>query len=106
MDNLNKLTEQMGKLTIVTPPSMIKPKDVSFTIVNLDSEQKELFTNQLNEFFLANEVTVYVWDNSRTIDKWLAEAYINSEYVIYGDKDIKQQIKTAKVKHDRRKFNL
>ena len=31
------LTGKMGKLTIVTPPSMIRPKDISFTIINFSA---------------------------------------------------------------------
>jgi len=32
------LAGKMGKLTIVTPPSMIRPKDISLTIINLNEE--------------------------------------------------------------------
>ena len=39
-----ELTDKMGKLTIVTPPSMIRPKDISFTIINLNDEQKTVLT--------------------------------------------------------------
>ena len=46
MDKGIGLTEQMGKLTIVTPPSMVRPKDISFTIINLNDDQKNVFTNK------------------------------------------------------------
>ena len=97
---------QMGKLIIVTPPSMIKPNDIGFTIMNLTDEQKTTFTNKLNELFPDNEVTIFVWDKFKKDDKWLAEANLQSDYVITGDNDVVKQIETIKIKHDRRKFNL
>ena len=39
-------------------------------------------------------------------DKWLAEANLNSDYVVKGDEDVKEQIETIKAKYDRRKFDL
>lgn len=106
MDKGIGLTEQMGKLTIVTPPSMVRPKDISFTIINLNDDQKNVFTNKLNELFPKNEITVFVWDKSTVQDKWLAEANLNSDYVVRGDEDVKEQIETIKAKYDRRKFDL
>ena len=96
----------MGKLTIVTPPSMVTPKNLSFTLINLDNDQKNIFTDSLNELFPQNEITVFIWDKSKKDDKWLAEANLNSDYVVKGDEDIKQQIETIKARYDRRKFSL
>ncbi len=96
----------MGKLTIVTPPSMVTPKNLSFTLINLDNAQKTIFTDSLNELFPRNEITVFIWDKSKKDDKWLAEANLNSDYVVKGDEDIKQQIETIKARYDRRKFSL
>jgi len=101
-----KNKQKMGKLTIVTPPSMVKPNNISFTIMNLNEGEKETFTHNLNEFFPTNEITIFVWDGSDKDDKWLDEANLNSDYVIQGTEDIKKQIEKIKVKHDRRKFNL
>jgi len=100
------LADKMGKLTIVTPPSMIRPKDISFTIINLNEEQKTVFTNKLDELFPKNEITIFVWDKSKVQDKWLDEANHLSDYVIDGDADITKQIETIKARHDRRKFDL
>lgn len=100
-----QLTDKMGKLTIVTPPSMIRPKDISFTIMNLNDEQKSVFTDKLNELFPKNEITIFVWDKSQE-DKWLDEANLNSDFVIKGDTDVGKQIETIKAKYDRRKFDL
>ena len=106
MDNLKELPDRLGKLTIVTPPSMIQPKDLSFIIMNLSDQQKEIFTNKLNEFFPTNEITIFVIDKLKEEDNWLKVAKVNTDYVITGDKDVNEQIETIKVKHDRRKFNL
>jgi|TARA_B100000035_G_scaffold244129_1_gene212650 hypothetical protein len=103
MDNIKN---KMGKVTLVTPPSMVKPNGVSFTIVNLDEEQKKTFSKELDERFPSNEITVYVWDKPADDDKWLEEANLNSDYVIQGTHDIIKQVKTIKVEHDRRKFDL
>ena len=100
------LTGGMGKLIVVTPPSMTRPQDISFTIMNLNDEQKTLFTNKLNEFFPENEITIFVWDKSNVDDKWLEEANSNSDYVIKGDADIIEQIEKIKARYDRRKFDL
>lgn len=106
MDNLKELPDKLGKLTIVTPPSMIQPKDLSFIIMNLNDQQKEIFTNKLNEFFPTNEITIFVSDKLKEEDNWLKVAKVNTDYVITGDKDVNEQIETIKVKHDRRKSNL
>ena len=39
---------------------------------------------------------VFVWDKSTVQDKWLAEANLNSDYVVKGDEDVKEQIETIK----------
>jgi|TARA_B100001564_G_scaffold343943_1_gene341002 hypothetical protein len=101
-----ELTDKMGKLTIVTPPSMIRPKDISFTIINLNDEQKTVLTDKLNVLFPKNEITIFVWDKFNVEDKWFEEANLNSDYVIKGDADITKQIEAIKARYDRRKFDL
>ncbi len=103
MDNIKI---KMGKITLVTPPSMIKPDGVSFTIVNLNEDQKKTFSDKLDEHFPSNEITVFVWDMPANNDNWLQEANQKSDYIIEGTEDIIKQLETIKVKHDRRKFNL
>ena len=101
-----ELTDKMGKLIIVTPPSMIRPKDISFTIINLNDEQKTVLTDKLNVLFPKNEITIFVWDKFKVEDKWFEEANLNSDYVIKGDADITKQIEAIKARYDRRKFDL
>lgn len=101
-----ELTDKMGKLIIVTPPSMIRPKDISFTIINLNDEQKTVLTDKLNVLFPKNEITIFVWDKFKVEDKWFEEANLNSDYVIKGDADITKQIEAIKARYDTRKFDL
>ena len=101
-----ELTDKMGKLIIVTPPSMIRPKDISFTIINLNDEQKTVLTDKLNVLFPKNEITIFVWDKFKVEDKWFEEANLNSDYVIKGDADITNQIEAIKARYDTRKFDL
>tara|TARA_Y100001972_G_scaffold47057_1_gene58039 strand:- start:1548 stop:1868 length:321 start_codon:yes stop_codon:yes gene_type:complete len=106
MMDKQELTNNMGKLTIVTPPSMISPTDISFTIINFNEEQKTLFTDKLNELFPKNEITIFIWDKSQVEDKWLDQANRNSDYVIKGDTDVIEQMEKIKERYDRRKFDL
>ena len=69
MMDKQELTDKMGKLTLVTPPSMVRPKDISFTIINLNEEQKTIFTDKLNELFPKNEITIFIWDKSQVEDR-------------------------------------
>ena len=94
----DSLTGKMGKLIVVTPPSMTRPQDISFTIMNLNDKQKTMFTDKLNELFPENEITIFVWDKSKVKDKWLEEANLNSDYVIKGDADITKQIEKIKAR--------
>ena len=103
MDNI---TNKIGNVTLVTPPSMVEPDGVSFTIVDLDEEQKNIFSSKLDEHFLSSEITVFVWDGNSSNEKWLEEANLKSDYVIQGTQDIIKQVETIKVEHDRRKFDL
>ena len=103
MDNIKN---KIGNVTLVTPPSMIDPNGVSFTIVNLNEEQKKIFSRKLDEHFLNSEITVFVWDGTSSNDKWLEEANLKSDYVIKGTQDINKQVETVRVEHDRRKFDL
>jgi hypothetical protein len=100
------IKNKMGKVTLVTPPSMIKPNGVSLTIVNLDEGQKQTLTSKLDEHFPSNDVTIFVWDKPTSDDEWLGEANQNSDYVIEGSQDIIKQIETIKEAYDRRKFDL
>lgn len=101
-----KDNKELGRLTLVTPPSMIKPNDISFTITNFSEKQKQEFTDTLNEVLPHNHVTVFICDNQSTQDKWYRMAKDNSDYQIDNSENIVDVIKKSKIDYDRRKFNM
>lgn len=102
----NKENKELGKLTLVTPPSMIKPNDISFTIINFNDDQKEKFSETLNEVLPYNHVTVFICDKVSTEDKWYKMAHENSDYQIDNQQNIVDVIKSSKIDYDRRKSSL
>ncbi len=102
----NKENKELGKLTLVTPPSMIKPDDISFTIINFSEAQKQKFSDTLNDVLPYSNVTVFIWDKESTDDKWYEMAHENSDYQIDSKQNIVDVIKKSKIDYDRRKFNL
>ena len=103
---LNKNNKELGKLTLVTPPSMIKPDEISFTVINFNEQQKQMFTDALNEQLPYNNVTIFIWDNEVTEDKWFKMAKENSHYQIDNTQNIVDVIKKSRIDYDRRKSNV
>tara|TARA_B100001113_G_C20798449_1_gene487117 strand:+ start:16 stop:330 length:315 start_codon:yes stop_codon:yes gene_type:complete len=104
MDNTEN--KALGKLTLVTPPSMIKPDDISFTIINFSDDQKQEFSDVINKELPYNNVTIFIWDNETIEDNWYKLAHDNSDYQINNKEDIADVIKKSKIDYDRRKFNM
>ena len=73
--------ETLGAMTVVTPPSMINPEKLSFTIINLMENDKNHFAKELNKLFPSDNITVYIYDNPG-YQSWLEEAVTKSKYVI------------------------
>ena len=76
-----KMFETLGAMTVVTPPSMINPEKLSFTIINLMENDKNHFAKELNKLFPNDNITVYIYDNPG-YQAWLEEAVTKSKYVI------------------------
>ena len=76
-----KMFETLGAMTVVTPPSMINPEKLSFTIINLMENDKNHFAKELNKLFPNDNITVYIYDNPG-YQSWLEEAVTKSKYVI------------------------
>ena len=76
-----KMFKTLGTMTVVTPPSMMNPEKLSFTIINLQEKEKNHFAKELNKLFPNDNVTVYIYDNPG-YQSWLAEAITKSNYVI------------------------
>jgi len=76
-----KMFKTLGTLTVVTPPSMMNPEKLSFTIINLQEKEKNHFAKELNKLFPNDNVTVYIYDNPG-YQSWLEQAITKSNYVI------------------------
>ncbi len=76
-----KMFKTLGTMTVVTPPSMMNPEGLSFTIINLREKEKNQFAKELNRLFPDDNVTVYIYDNPGYQD-WLEQAMSKSNYII------------------------
>ena len=76
-----KMFDTLGALTVVTPPSMMNPEKLSFTIINLREKEKNHFAKALNKLFPNDNITVYMYDHPGYQD-WLEQAVTKSKYVI------------------------
>ena len=76
-----KMFKTLGTMTVVTPPSMMNPEKLSFTIINLQEKEKNHFAKELNKLFPNDNVTVYIYDNPG-YQGWLQQAITKSKYVI------------------------
>tara|TARA_B100001175_G_C19488622_1_gene631310 strand:+ start:518 stop:886 length:369 start_codon:yes stop_codon:yes gene_type:complete len=76
-----KMFKTLGTMTVVTPPSMMNPEKLSFTIINLQEKEKNHFAKELNKLFPNDNVTVYIYDNPG-YQSWLEQAITKSNYVI------------------------
>ncbi len=73
--------DTLGALTVVTPPSMMNPEKLSFTIINLREKEKNHFAKALNKLFPNDNITVYMYDHPGYQD-WLEQAITKSKYII------------------------
>ncbi len=80
-----KMFNTLGMITVVTPPSMMNPEELSFTIINLKEKEKNHFAKELNTLFPNDNITVYIYDNIGN-EEWLETAITKSKYVLM-DKD-------------------
>jgi hypothetical protein len=80
-----KMFDTLGMITVVTPPSMMNPEKLSFTIINLKEKEKNHFAKELNTLFPNDNITIYMYDNIGN-EEWLETAITKSKYVLM-DKD-------------------
>ena len=76
-----KMFDTLGMLTVVTPPSMMNPEKLSFTIINLREKEKNHFAKALNILFPNDNITVYMYDHPG-YQEWLEQAITKSKYII------------------------
>ena len=76
-----KILDTLGMVTLVTPPSMMNPEKISFTLINLKEKEKDQFAKQLNKIYPNDNIVVYFC--RKNIEKgWLSQAISKSTYVI------------------------
>ena len=76
-----KMLDTLGMITLVTPPSMMNPEKISFTLINLKEKEKDQFAKHLNKIYPNDNIVVYIC--RKNIEKvWLSQAMGKSTYVI------------------------
>ena len=76
-----KAFETLGMVTLVTPPSMMNPEKISFTLVNLKENEKNYFAKELNKLFPNDNVVVYIYNLSGE-KGWINLAMSKSKYIL------------------------
>jgi|TARA_B100001093_G_C26706092_1_gene961277 hypothetical protein len=76
-----KMFDTLGMVTLVTPPSMLNPEKISFTLIHLKEKEKNHFATQLNKVFPNDNCTVFIYDTVGN-NGWLKQAISKSKYVI------------------------
>ena len=76
-----KILDTLGMITLVTPPSMMNPEKISFTLINLKEKEKDQFAKHLNKIYPNDNIEVYLC--RKNMEKgWLSQAIGKSTYVI------------------------
>ena len=75
-----KMFETLGMVTLMTPPSMMNPEKISFTLINLKEKEKNHFAIQINKYFPNDNIVVYIMEGQD--NGWLKTAMSKSKYVI------------------------
>tara|TARA_B100000214_G_C23964088_1_gene626840 strand:- start:1708 stop:2076 length:369 start_codon:yes stop_codon:yes gene_type:complete len=82
-----KIFNTLGTVTLVTPPSLINPKEIGFVLINLKESQKNEFAVTLNKLFPNDNVTVFLYDHIGQ-NAWLRQAIEKSQYIVMDNKDV------------------
>jgi len=75
-----KMFKTLGMVTLVTPPSMMNPEKISFTLINLKEKEKNHFAIQINKYFPNDNIVDYIMEGQD--NGWLKTAMSKSKYVI------------------------
>lgn len=82
-----KILDTLGMVTLVTPPSMMNPEKISFTLINLKEKEKDQFAKHLNKLYPNDNVVVYIC--KKNIGKgWLLQAMGKSTCVVVNKTDL------------------
>jgi|TARA_R110001606_G_C15285039_1_gene640960 hypothetical protein len=77
----SKMFDTLGMVTLVTPPSMMNPAEISFTLVDLKEEEKNQVATQLNKLYPNDNITLFIYGNSGD-NGWLKQAMTKSKYIL------------------------
>ena len=76
-----KILDTLGMITLVTPPSMMNPEKISFTLINLKEKEKDQFAKHLNKIYPNDNIVVYIC--RKNIEKvWLSQAMGNQHMLL------------------------
>ena len=82
-----KIFDTPGMVTLVTPPNMMNPEKISFTLINLKEQEKDQFAKHLNKLYPNDNVVVYIC--KKNIGKgWLLQAMGKSTCVVVNKTDL------------------
>jgi len=76
-----KILDTLGMVTLVTPPSMMNPEKLSFTLINLKEKEKDQFAKHINKIYPNDNIVVYICQKNAE-KGWLLQAMGKSTYVI------------------------
>ena len=76
-----KIFDTPGMVTLVTPPNMMNPEKISFTLINLKEQEKDQFAKHLNKLYPNDNIVVHIC--KKNIEKgWLLQAMRKSTCVV------------------------
>jgi|TARA_B100000424_G_scaffold227651_1_gene188454 hypothetical protein len=90
-------TNRLGKLTLVTAPSITDDRNETFCIINFSQQDQDKFSIFLNQYKTDNDLTVYVVDSlkDKTMTlKWLTDVIEKSHTIILSSKNKIKILKT------------
>ena len=61
---LGKLKDNLGQITLITPPSFFQNQNRSFCLINLSKKDKDGFADELNKHLPNEDVSIYLWDDN------------------------------------------
>ena len=82
-------TNRLGKLTLITAPSITDDQNETFCIINFSKQDQDKFSIFLNQYKTDKDLTVYIVDSLKdkamTL-KWLTDVIEKSHTVILSSK--------------------
>ena len=90
-------TNKLGKLTLVTSPSIVENTDETFCLINFSKHDQDKFADFISRYKAKENITIYIVDSEQDKSltfKWLTDAIEKSHTVIISSKDKFKILKT------------